>query len=106
MVQEGIPKYSWLIGIQFATQFPEGVWVLKSWWYSTRLFLVNGFGDLDMRNIPYGDTRFGAQRKLEVLMGWAFGGLLEMVGVLFPIFYLTRLAMVHSLVSGMMYGVE
>jgi hypothetical protein len=29
-----------------------------------------------------------------------------MVGVLFPIFYLTRLGMVHSLVSGMMYGVE
>jgi hypothetical protein len=29
-----------------------------------------------------------------------------MLGVLFPIFYLTRLGMVHTLVSGMTYGVE
>jgi hypothetical protein len=29
-----------------------------------------------------------------------------MVGVLFPIFYVTRLGMVNTLVSGMTYGVE
>jgi hypothetical protein len=69
-----------------------------------------------MRIIPYRDRWFiwsmgsreevGAQRKLEVLMGWAFGGILEMVGVLFPISCPTRLVMVLTLVSGMMYGLE
>jgi hypothetical protein len=48
------------------------------------------------------EEKVGAQRKLEV----AFGGILEMVGVLFPIFYLTRLGTVLSLVSGMMFGVK
>jgi hypothetical protein len=116
MVHVGIPKYIWLIRRQFATLFPKGGWVLKSWWYSTRLFFVNGFGDLGMRTIHYGDRwlirsmgsreEVGAQRKLKVLMGWAFGGILEMVGVLFPIFYPTRLGMVLTLVSGIMYSVE
>jgi hypothetical protein len=56
-----------------------------------------GFGKFGMMSIPYGDRwlsqnmgsreEVGAQRKLEVLMGWAFGGILEMFGVLFPIFY-------------------
>jgi hypothetical protein len=69
-----------------------------------------------MRSIPYGDRwliqsmgsreEVGAQRKLEVLRGWAFGGKLEMVGVLFPISYPTRLVMVLTLVSRMMYDVE
>jgi hypothetical protein len=116
MVQARIPKFIWLIGRQFATLFPEGGWALKSWWYSTRLFSINGFRDLGMRNIPYGDRllirsmgsreKVGAQRTLEFLIGWAFGGILEMVGVLFPIFYLTWLGMVHTLVFGMMFGVE
>jgi len=34
------------------------------------------------------------------------GRILEMVGVLFPISYPTRLVMVLTLVFGMMYGVE
>jgi hypothetical protein len=36
----------------------------------------------------------------------AFGGILERVGVLFPTSFPTRLEMVLTLVSGMMYGVK
>jgi hypothetical protein len=58
---------------------------------------MNAFCDLEIILIYYEvrvPERIGVQRKLEDLTGWVFGGILEMVRVLFPTLFPTGLGLV------------